>query len=146
MILHIPHSSFIIPPEVRARIILGEEDLKQELIRMTDAFTDELFDLDEPHQNVVYPDSRIVCDPERFLDNETEPMSKVGMGVVYTRTSDGRTLQSVLSDEERKKLIDRFYIPHHRILEKVVAAELAKDGRSLIVDCHSFPSKPLPGY
>jgi N-formylglutamate deformylase len=29
-------------------------------------------------------------------------------------------------------------------LEKAVAAELAKDGRSLIVDCHSFPSIALP--
>jgi N-formylglutamate amidohydrolase len=29
-------------------------------------------------------------------------------------------------------------------LEKAADAELAKDGRSLIVNCHSFPSKPLP--
>jgi N-formylglutamate deformylase len=144
MILHIPHSSFIIPPEVRASISLKAEDLKQELVRMTDAFTDELFDLAEPHHRAIYPVSRIVCDPERFLDDEAEPMSKVGMGVVYTRTSDGRTLRSALSDEERQKLIDRFYLPHHRRLEKAVKAELAKNGRSLIVDCHSFPSKPLP--
>lgn len=144
MILHIPHSSFIIPPEVRAGINLGEEDLKQELTRMTDAFTDELFDLDDPHYKVVYPVSRIVCDPERFPGDEAEPMSKVGMGVVYTRTCDGRILRTKLSGEERQKLIDRFYWPHHRILEKAVDAEFKKGGRSLIVDCHSFPSKPLP--
>jgi len=144
MILHIPHSSFHIPPEVRGSISLGAEDLNQELIRMTDAFTEELFDLDEPHHKVVYPVSRIVCDPERFLDDKTEPMSKVGMGVVYTHTSDGHILRPDLSDVERQKLIDRFYLPHHRRLEKAVVAELAKDGRSLIIDCHSFPSKPLP--
>jgi N-formylglutamate amidohydrolase len=144
MILHIPHSSFIIPPEVREGIDLKENELMQELARMTDAFTDELFDLDEPHYKVVYPVSRIVCDPERFLDDGVEHMSKVGMGVVYTRTCDGRNLRSNLSDEERKNLIDQFYLPHHRILEKAVTAELTKHGRSLIVDCHSFPAKPLP--
>lgn len=64
MILHIPHSSIVIPPDFRAGICLGEEDLKQELARVTDVITDELFDLDEPHQKVVYPVSRIVCDPE----------------------------------------------------------------------------------
>ena len=128
MILHIPHSSFIIPPKARASIRLGKEELKQELARMTDAFTDKLFDLDEPHYKVVYPVSRIVCDPERFPDDEAESMSKFGMGVVYTRTSDGRVLRSVLSDEERKSLIDRFYLPHHRKLEKAVAADRMEMG------------------
>ena len=79
MILHTPHSSFVISPEVRASINLGEEDLKQELIRMTDAFKDELFDLDGRHRKVVYPVSRIVCDPERFLDDDAESMSKIGI-------------------------------------------------------------------
>ena len=41
----------------------------------------------------------IVCDPERFLDDEAEPMSKVGMKVVYKRTSNGLTLRSGLSDK-----------------------------------------------
>ena len=144
MILHIPHSSFIIPPEVRASITLGADDLKQELIRMTDAYTDELFDLNEPHHKVVYPVSRIVCDPERFLDDAAESMSKIGMGVVYTHTSDGHILRSALLDEERQKLIDRFYLPHQRRLEKAVDEELAKDSKSLIVDCHSFPYIALP--
>ena len=49
MILHIPHSSFIIPPEVREGISLGAEDLNQnqEMFRMADAFADELFELDK---------------------------------------------------------------------------------------------------
>ena len=55
MILHIPHSALIIPPKVRTSTILGEKDLKQELIKMTDAFTDELFDLDKPYRKFVYP-------------------------------------------------------------------------------------------
>jgi len=141
MMNRLPHSSFIIPLEVRASVCLGEEKLKQELTRMTDAFTDELFDLAKPHCKIVYPARRLVCDPERFPDDEAEPMSKFGMGVLYTRTSDDRILRSKLSDEEQQKLIERFYLLHHRILEKAATAELTKYGRSLIVDCHSgqFP-------
>lgn len=64
MILHIRHSSFCIPPEIRTGITIREEELKPEQIRMTDAFTDELFDPDELHHKVVYPVSK----PAKNLD------------------------------------------------------------------------------
>ena len=43
MILHIPHSSSVIPPALRVQIVLSDDDLAAELLHMTDAFTDELF-------------------------------------------------------------------------------------------------------
>jgi len=43
MILHIPHSSGTIPDQFRDQIVLSDDDLTTELVRMTDAFTDERF-------------------------------------------------------------------------------------------------------
>jgi N-formylglutamate deformylase len=92
----------------------------------------------------VYPVSRLVVDPERFLDDESEPMSERGMGVVYTKTSAGKPLRSKPEDFDRGQLIDRFYRPHHHKLLLASDAELKMQGSCLIVDCHSFPSRPLP--
>ena len=36
------------------------------------------------------------------------------------------------------------YLPRHAQLERTVASVLARHGRCLGVDCHSFPSSPLP--
>ncbi|MBU0490293.1 MAG: N-formylglutamate amidohydrolase [Chloroflexi bacterium] len=45
---------------------------------------------------------------------------------------------------ERAALLHRFYWPHHRAIEGEVDALLAVYGRCLILDGHSFPSRPLP--
>jgi hypothetical protein len=57
MILHIPNDSFTVSPGIRDSITLGAEDLKQELIRMTDAVTVELFDLADYRIEPVQPDT-----------------------------------------------------------------------------------------
>ena len=46
--------------------------------------------------------------------------------------------------KERQALIERFYEPHHERLTKAVTQELLRSGRALVLDCHSFPSSPLP--
>ena len=38
VILHVPHSSTRIPNEVRANITVSDEELNQELLRITDSF------------------------------------------------------------------------------------------------------------
>ena len=53
MILHIPHSSRVIPGNVRDQIILSDRELDAELDRMTDAYTDELFSLEHAGQVVI---------------------------------------------------------------------------------------------
>jgi N-formylglutamate amidohydrolase len=89
LVLHIPHSSTVIPDAVRPTLLLTEAEIQQELLRMTDAHTEELFRC-VGVASVRFPVSRIVVDPERFENDADEVMSKVGMGVVYTRTSDGK--------------------------------------------------------
>ena len=146
MILHIAHASRLIPADVRRTLLLDDEELDRELTRMTDAWTDELFQpaAGDSDAAVVFPVSRLVVDPERFEDDALEPMAGVGMGAVYVSTSHGAPLRASLPDGERQALLDRFYRPHHRALEEAVGRELARTGGALIVDCHSFPSSPLP--
>ena len=43
VILHVPHDSVVIPPEVRGQFLLGDAELQAELRRMTDHFTHTLF-------------------------------------------------------------------------------------------------------
>lgn len=143
IVLHIPHSSRLIPDDVRETLCLTDEELEHELNLMTDHMTAELFEL-EGAARVVYPVSRLVVDPERFLDDEQEPMTKKGMGAVYLNCQDGKKLRRELSDEDRQALIDRYYKPHHQALEDAVAAALREHGKCVIIDCHSYPLQPLP--
>jgi N-formylglutamate deformylase len=43
LISHIPHSSTLIPDSVRPTLMLTDVEVQQELLRMTDAYTYELF-------------------------------------------------------------------------------------------------------
>ena len=148
MILHIPHASQVIPGDERNSFVCDDAALERELLRSTDAYTDELFDATNATR-IVFPVSRLVVDPERFLDDAQEPMAVRGRGVVYTRTVDGQPLAK-LRDEGvasswgliRNQRITRYYTPHHQRLERAVADALVSRGFALIIDCHSFPSAP----
>lgn len=146
IIAHIPHSSTHIPGDLRSSFKLNDDDLQREILRLTDWYVDELFGcVKEIGGSVlVFPVTRLVLDPERFEDDEQEVMATNGMGVIYTRTSDGRQLRSTPTARQRRALLDRFYRPHHAALKQEVEACLNEFGRCLILDCHSFASHPLP--
>ena len=146
VIMHIPHSSAEVPADVRAQFLLEGDDLARELRLMTDWHTDKLFALPPAEAVTVrFPVSRLVVDPERFEDPEAERMEAVGMGAVYTKTSQRLPLRDEAeAAREREALLARYYRPHHAALEAATAAALAAHGRCLIIDCHSFPSRPLP--
>ena len=143
MILHVPHASREIPERYRQQIVLPDNALHAELTRMTDAYTDELFVSPESHA-IIFPLSRLLVDVERYADDDAEPMSAVGMGVIYTRTAHGEPLKRILQPQEIAHMRSRYYDTHHKALADAVQAELAASQRALIVDCHSFPSRPLP--
>lgn len=144
MIFHIPHASRVIPAGDRSPFLLDPLSLNRELINMTDSYVDELFDGAWAVNKVVFPVSRLVVDVERFLDDRDEKMAQVGMGAVYTRTHDLRRLRSVPTEDERNELISRYYLPHHQKLTLMAERILEEKGHCLIIDCHSFPSRPLP--
>lgn len=102
---------------MRKTILLTDEELRAELLRMTDRYTDQLFQLPERNTaRVVFPVSRLVVDPERFVDDSIEPMADVGMGAVYTQTSLGKLLRRPLSASEREQLLAKYYWTHHATL------------------------------
>ena len=122
--------------------MLSDEELDDELLKMTDHYTEELFSKVKG-ESLVFPVSRLVVDPERFEDDAAEPMSGKGMGVLYTKTHDQRVMRQP-EVTERQALLEEFYHPHHRALTDLVDAHLEQWGTAFIIDCHSFPSQPLP--
>ena len=145
VVLHIPHSSRRVPAEERQAILVDNTELNDELLRMTDAYTDELFPITPVEAGrVIFPLSRLICDVERFPSDENEPMAARGMGVTYTRTSMGGVLRAQPDPADRQKCLDRWYWPHHSKLEHLVKDVAERSGVCLIVDCHSFPSVALP--
>jgi N-formylglutamate amidohydrolase len=145
VVFHIPHASTGIPPDLVNTFLLSADDLQAEIFRLTDHYTDQLVENILPAAaRVRFPVSRLVVDPERFAEDTAEPMSRMGMGAVYQRSSDGRQLRKVPSPAEREQLMRRFYAPHHQALTEAVDRALSMHDRCLLIDVHSFPSKPLP--
>ena len=74
LLANIPHSSTNIHPLIRKYFLLNDEELSDELLKVTDWYVDELFSLvsDVGGVAVVYDMSRLVVDPERFEDDEQE--------------------------------------------------------------------------
>jgi N-formylglutamate amidohydrolase len=145
VVLHIPHNSTWIPAGVRDQFTLSDAELDDEILKMTDHHTHDLFAQDvNSSQIVAAPVSRLVVDVERFEDDALEPMSGVGMGVVYTQTHDSKMLRRPISQHERDELINQWYRPHHLRLSNAVENAIKCHGRCLIIDCHSFPKKALP--
>jgi N-formylglutamate amidohydrolase len=139
LILHIPHSSVKIPE--KDGFVVSDEIIQGELNRLTDWFTDDLFD--SPDNIIVKADfSRIFCDPERFIDDKFEVMSKYGMGVLYDRTDSGEKMRE-LDLKLREHIIKKYYVPHHKKLTDSVESQLNELSSAIIIDCHSFPDIPL---
>ncbi len=143
-IFHIPHASRALPPDIRAGIDLDDRDLGRELLALTDAGADRLFlPCRAPEDRTVrFPWSRLAVDVERFREDQDEPMAARGMGAVYTRTHDGRPLREPGSNRER--ILAELYDPHHARLAAAVRESLAEHGKAFVLDCHTFPSRPLP--
>ena len=143
IVIHIPHASKYIPDEYLKYFTLSKKDLEVEILKMTDHFTDELFDVSSHNIDLLkFPISRLLVDVERFEKDELEPMSKVGMGCIYEKTYDGNSLKNV--EYIKGELINKFYKTHHKNFTKIVDTKLKQNNKVLIIDCHSFPKYPLP--
>lgn len=139
LILHVPHSSTKIPNSTGYELNVVE--LFKEMDLLTDHYTDELFKSDK--DITIQADfSRIFCDVERFEDDKKEVMSKYGMGMCYTHSSDG-SLMRVVNNNLRFKILTKYYKLHHETLTQAVSAQLINHKEARIIDCHSFPNIPF---
>ncbi len=139
LILHIPHASTTKP--LTDGYTHDWQTVEREVNLLTDWFTDELF----AHENairIVSPFSRVFCDVERFPDDADEVMAQYGMGMLYTKTDDGKELRQV-SPELKAFIKQEFYDPHHAAFTKAVDEALAEKGEVLILDCHSYRDIPF---
>ncbi|MCX6889766.1 MAG: N-formylglutamate amidohydrolase [Verrucomicrobia bacterium] len=144
VLIHIPHDSTVIPPAELVDFVVSEEALMRELMRLTDWHTAALYAEGVPADEIVRAEvSRLLVDVERFADDRLERCAAVGMGATYVKTCAGNPLRE-LSAARRAELLDRYYWPHHRRLDEAAADRLARFGRCVILDAHSFPTGQLP--
>ncbi len=149
ILVHVPHAGLAIPDDVRAELLLDDAALADELLRMTDHGTAELaMGLGELGATLlVNRTSRLVVDVERHSDPADEPMERIGMGAVYTRTSSLAPLRDgtpARMAAVREALVARFHAPWHAALTEEVGRIVALHGLCTIVDLHTYPSIPLP--
>jgi len=96
-VFHVPHDSTGIPDHIRHQFALSDDVLADELLKMTDHHTLDLFTHFIPAEQIVRAEvSRLVVDVERFADDANEDMARVGMGAVYIRTHSGSLLRHLL--------------------------------------------------
>jgi len=139
ILINVPHSSVYIPLEEES--LFTVPSLKRELDVMTDHYCDDLYNTGDTM--LCFPVSRLVCDPERFRDDSEEIMASVGMGAIYTKSSDGCELRKI-SSRHKEKLLTQYYDSYHKQFEAAVESKLSKYGKCIIIDGHSFYDEPLP--
>lgn len=139
LILHIPHSSTNFPH--LEGFIIEKENLKKEVLKLTDWYTEDLFE-SKMDDMIVATFARIFCDAERFTDDTQETMAKYGMGVLYEKNDDGDIIR-VVTPTLKENILKNYYSIHHQNLNQAVDDQLKLFGKALIVDCHSYPNKPL---
>jgi N-formylglutamate amidohydrolase len=145
VIIHVPHASTNIPDHIAQQFLLSAQELQQELDLMTDGLTDQLAALAYQRARVkpwIFENrlSRLVFDPERFPD-DTEVMNQVGMGVVYSKTSDQKPLRDI-PESESQEIIDTYFKPYSLAFQALVAERLEALGHVVIIDLHSYPVVP----
>lgn len=139
LILHIPHSSTKIP--FKDGFVIDDKLLTREITKLTDWYTDELF-YSKDDISIVPGFNRIFCDPERFVDDKEEVLAKYGMGVIYEQTDNGIKMRNI-NPELRERIINEFYLPHHKSFFTAVSSQLDLYGDAIIIDCHSFSDIPF---
>lgn len=142
ILAHIPHAGTHIPDDIWDQFTVDRQTLWRELVTLTDWYTNELYGT-PAITRCQTPINRLVVDLERYLDDEKEPKAQVGQGVIYTHDCAGNRIRKPVSQEARQSLLDQYYRPWHLQLDAMIAHQITRWGYCLLLDCHSFPSRPF---
>ncbi len=117
VLLHVPHASLAIPAEVRSTFLLDDEALADELLRMSDRYTDELFALPpELALTMAYPVSRLVLDPNGSPTTPTSRWPKKGWASSTSRPPEEPAFEPVPPR------------PSERLCSRVTTDPITRDG------------------
>lgn len=139
VILHIPHSSTLLPQELIDNSTLSEQELMDYSLKMSDLYTDLLFE-DIRFISLKAPYSRLYCDVEKFIEEKKESIKKYGMGVVYRKTYDG-VLFNDYDEDYKDHVLNSYYFPYHKKLDCITKEILKTHDSLIIIDCHSYSDK-----
>ena len=105
VLLHMPHVNLKVPKMFYKGLIISKEAFNIYNLKTSDVLVDYLFkDIKGIRIRPKY--SRMFCDVERFKDDNLEIMSKVGQGVIYTHTYDGKLFHK--NNETYKKKVLKY--------------------------------------
>lgn len=138
IILNIPHSSLKLPKEfLKREKLLSSAEIQIFNKQMTDLFTDEIFSC-KNYKCIKAKYSRIACDVEKFLNEELEEMAKFGLGVFYKNNLKKQPIFNKKDEKYEKNMLNKYYYPYHRALNKIIIRQIRRGKKVLLVDCHSF--------
>jgi len=136
LVTHVPHASVDIPAAYRADFLLPDDELEHQAKWSADLYCDELFDIKDSRR-IFARQNRLVCDVERFRDDELESSAALGNGLYYINTLLGTPLRPD-NPALRNKILHEVYDPHHKRLTEAVDEILNEFDVCLIIDGHSF--------
>ncbi len=154
-----PHSGHDYP----SRFIEVSRLSPLELRRSEDSFVDEIFaaapEAGAPLLRALFPRAYVdpnrepfELDPEMFDDrlpdyaNTRSPRVVAGLGTIARVVASGAEIYGgKLTFAEALERIRGYYWPYHTALRDLVARTRETFGYCLLIDCHSMPSKGVPG-
>jgi len=139
-LIHLPHSGTYIPEEFMDDYLLPKDELTENIYEYCDIYTDELFgSFFDTFGGVKSEYSRLFFDPERFGDDNQEPMhKKYGLGWFYENAI---LTKKPLRKLYNKNIIRKYFDNHHKELNQKTEKKLDLYGKCTVIDCHSFSNR-----
>ena len=147
VIIHVPHGGLFIPEIEIPTFTLQAAELEAEARLMADIHTDsvarEVYEAAKVKPWVFINNlSRLVVDPERFVD-ESEEMNSVGMGFAYEKTAAQESLREV-GEALSNHLLATYFEPYSVAFAALTGRVLGEHEKATIIDLHSYAVDALP--